>query len=215
MKHPIAFFTLAASFAWSGHALALTKAEYDAQKDRIEADFKSSRERCGSMQANAKDVCEAQAKGDQKIARAQLEAQYKPSARNDQKVKEAQADARYDVAKEQCDDMEGNRKDVCVKEAKAAQTAAKADARVTRASSAERPAVPGAAGTAGSGMTDNRSTQAGTPANSRQAATADARKDAAEDKNKAQYEVAKERCDAMSGNAKDSCISAAKQRYGQ
>lgn len=181
MKKPLALITLAVSLIWGGSALALTKAEYDAQKDRIEADFKTSRERCGSMQANAKDVCEAQAKGDQKIARAQLEAQYKPSARNDQKLKEAQADARYDVAKEQCDDMDGNRKDVCMKEAKAAQTAAKADAKVTRASSNASPAAAGAA----------------------------------EDKNKAQYEVAKERCDAMSGNAKDSCMSAAKSRYGQ
>lgn len=215
MKHPLALITMAVSLTWGGSALALTKAEYDAQKDRIEADFKTSRERCGSMQANAKDVCEAQAKGDQKIARAQLEAQYKPSARNDQKLKEAQADARYDVAKEQCDDMDGNRKDVCMKEAKAAQTAAKADAKVTRASSAPRPAAAGAAGMAGTGMTDNSSTQAGTAANSRQAATADARKEAVEDKNKAQYEVAKERCDAMSGNAKDSCISAAKSRYNQ
>ena len=129
MKHHIALLTLAASFAWSGQALALTKAEHDAQKDRIEADYKASRESCESMQANAKDICRAEAKGKEKIARAQLEAQYKPSARNDQKVKEAQADSTYDVAKEKCDDMSGNNKDVCMKEAKAAHTSAKAETK--------------------------------------------------------------------------------------
>lgn len=126
MKHHLALLTLLASFAWSGHALAMTKAEHDAQKDRIEADYKASRERCESMQANAKDICRAEAKGQEKTARAQLEAQYKPSARNDQKVKDAQADATYDVAKEKCDDMSGNSKDACMKEAKAAHASAKA-----------------------------------------------------------------------------------------
>lgn len=119
MKHSIALLTLAASLSFGGHALALTKAEYDVQKERIEADYKASRERCDSMQANAKDICQAEAKGQEKIARAQLEAQYKPSARNDKKVKDAQVDARYDVAKEKCDDMSGNSKDVCMKDAKA------------------------------------------------------------------------------------------------
>ena len=41
----------------------------------------------------------------------------------------AKAEAEYAVAKERCDDQAGNAKDVCVKEAKSAQTAAKANAR--------------------------------------------------------------------------------------
>ncbi len=143
MKHHLALITLLASFAWSGHALAMTKAEHDAQKDRIEADYKASRESCESMQENAKDICRAEAKGKQKVARAQLEAQYKPSARNEQRVKEAQADATYNVAKEKCDDMTGNNKDVCMKEAKAAHTSAKASAKVTRAASNGRSAAAG------------------------------------------------------------------------
>jgi hypothetical protein len=44
---------------------------------------------------------------------------------------------------------------------------------------------------------------------------AEARNDAAETENKAEYKVASERCDAMSGNAKDSCMAAARARYGQ
>lgn len=45
--------------------------------------------------------------------------------------------------------------------------------------------------------------------------TTEARNDAAEVKDKADYKVASERCDAMSGNAKDSCVATARARYGQ
>ena len=39
------------------------------------------------------------------------------------------ADAEYDVAKEKCDDLAGNAKDVCVKDAKAAREKAKTSAK--------------------------------------------------------------------------------------
>jgi hypothetical protein len=42
-------------------------------------------------------------------------------------------------------------------------------------------------------------------------AVADARQDSTE----AQYDVAKEKCDALSGDAKDACIKDAKLRYHQ
>ncbi len=45
--------------------------------------------------------------------------------------------------------------------------------------------------------------------------TTEARNDAAETKNKADYKLASERCDAMSGNAKDSCVASARARFGQ
>jgi hypothetical protein len=44
---------------------------------------------------------------------------------------------------------------------------------------------------------------------------AEARNDAADAKDKADYKVASERCDAMSGNAKDSCMASARARFGQ
>ena len=36
--------------------------EYKREKDRIEADAKSAKERCKPMKDNAKDICEAEAK---------------------------------------------------------------------------------------------------------------------------------------------------------
>ena len=41
------------------NAKAASSDEYRADKDRIEADYKASKEKCKSMTANAKDICMA------------------------------------------------------------------------------------------------------------------------------------------------------------
>src|SRR6476661_1316672 len=179
------------AFAGASHAAdkTMSRDAYKADKDKIEAQYKSDKGHCSSMSGNAKDICQAEAKGKEKVAKAELEANYKNTdkARNDARV--AQADADYDVAKEKCDDMSGNQKDVCVKEAKATHTKAKADAKVARA--------------------DRDATR--TAENKR----ANARQDAREDTRDAQYKVAAEKCDAMSGAAKDQCVKDAKMHYGK
>jgi len=43
----------------------------------------------------------------------------------------------------------------------------------------------------------------------------EARRDAASDKRDADYAVAKEKCDALAGEAKDACVNAAKARFSQ
>ena len=185
----------AAGIAFAGAANAadsktMSRDAYKADKDKIEAQYKADKERCGSMSGNAKDVCQAEAKGKEKVAKAELEANYKNTDKARIDARTAKADADYDVAKEKCDDLSGNQKDVCVKEAKAAQTKAKADAKVARTT-----------------------TTTGTMKTS--AKTAEVKKDAAEDKREANYKVAKEKCDALSGDAKDKCVSEAKMKYGQ
>jgi hypothetical protein len=194
MSRLIISLLAAAGIAFTGAAGAaddhgMSRDQYKADKDRIEAQYKADSDQCKSMKGNAADICKAEAKGKEKVAKAELEANYKNTdkARYDARV--ARADADYDVAKEKCDDMSGNQKDVCVKEAKAAHTKAKADAKVARADSST----------------------------TRKAAEkrADVRQNAREDTREAQYKVAAEKCDAMSGAAKDQCIKDAKMRYGK
>jgi hypothetical protein len=43
----------------------------------------------------------------------------------------------------------------------------------------------------------------------------EAKKDASQDKRDAEYKLAVEKCDAMSGDAKASCVSAAKAKFGK
>jgi len=179
------------AFAGASHAAdkTMSRDAYKADKDKITAEYKSEKDHCSSMSGNAKDICQAEAKGKEKVAKAELEANYKNTDRARYDARVAQADADYDVAKEKCDDMSGNQKDVCMKEAKAMRTKEKANAKIAKVDS--------------STVHDT--------ANKRAEARTDARKDTRE----AEYKVAAEKCDALSGAAKDQCVKDAKAHYGK
>src|SRR5215472_15262814 len=89
---------------------------------------------------------------------------------NEYKAAVAHADADYKAAKTDCARLQGNDKDVCLKDARAAHVAAIEDAKAYRISS-----------------------QAS-------ASARDAKLDA-------RFDAAKERCEALSGDAKDACIA--------
>ena len=113
-----------------------------------------------------------------KVALAELEYGYTGKAADRNKVAVMKAESAYAVAKERCDDLAGNAKDVCVKEAKAVETKALADAKMGQEIGA-------------------------------------AKKDAAADKRDAEYNVAIQKCDALAGDAKSSCVAAAKTEFGK
>jgi len=184
------------ALAGAGHAATSSTQGSASNKDarnaaykNAEAQYKSEKDACKSMTGNAKDICIEQAKGKEKVAKAEADAAWKNTPKAREHARVTKADADYKVAKEKCDDMTGNQKDVCVKEAKAAHTKAKADAKVDRVA-------------------------ADSTAKSSEK-TAEARKDAAEDKRDADYKVAIEKCDSLSGAAKDTCVKNAKTRYGK
>ena len=201
-KLSINVIALAVSLAFSAGAMAagISKDEYKAGKDKITAEYKSAKAGCASLSGNPNDTCMAEAKGNEKVERAELEASYKPTRKTHYQARVAKAEADYAVAKEKCDDLAGNAKDVCVKEAKAAETAAKADAKAQmKTSDANATANEKSAEARGKAKTQ----------------AADARKDATADKLDAQYQVAKEKCDDLAGNAKDDCVKEAKARFGK
>jgi len=171
------------------HAQPMNKEARDAAIKTAETQYKAAKEACDSLSGNAKDICVEDAKGKEKVAKADAEAAYTNTPKAREAARVARADATYEVAKEKCDDLAGNAKDVCVKEAKAAHTKAKADARVDRVASDTR----------------NESAEK----------TADARRAAMDDKRDADYKVAIEKCDALAGAAKDACVRDAKTRYGK
>jgi hypothetical protein len=117
----------------AAQAETMNKPDYSAGKTRISADYKTHKAACDGMSGNAKDVCVEEAKAKEKVARAELEFGYTGKAADEVKVRVARAETAYAVAKEKCDDLAGNGKDVCVKEAKAVEVKALADARVVKA----------------------------------------------------------------------------------
>ena len=122
--------TLFATASYS--ADRLSKEAYASEKNRIAAEYKTDILRCGSLSGNAKDICKAEVKGKEKSAKADAYAAYKGTDKAATEALIARADADYSVAKEKCDDLSGNAKDVCVKDAKAAHTKAKVDAKANQ-----------------------------------------------------------------------------------
>lgn len=113
----------------------LTKEEAAAEKARIEAQYKADRKGCGTLSGNGKDICIEQAKGNEKVALAELDYKQDGNPHNRDKVAEAKADANYAIAKEKCDDLAGDQKDICVKDAKAAKARADSEIKATRKTS--------------------------------------------------------------------------------
>lgn len=187
-------------FSTGPMAAGISKADYSVGKDKIAAEYKVAKAACDPLSGNPKDICVAEAKGKEEVARAELDDSYKLTRKSLYGVRISKAEADYAVANEKCDDMAGNAKDVCVKEAKAVQASAKADAKLQMKTSTARATA------------NEKSTEARVEANSK---TADAEKAAAATKVNAEYKVAKEKCDDMAGNAKDVCIKDAKARFGK
>jgi len=128
----IGFSALALALVYSASAMAqgLSRDQYKAAKQKITAEYAAAKTACDSLSGNNKDICIAEARGKEKIAKAEVLASYKPNLQTHHKVRVANAQASYAVAMQRCDDLAGNVKDVCVKEAKQAQTTAIADADV-------------------------------------------------------------------------------------
>ena len=167
----------------------MSKDAHDTAYKNAETQYKADKAACSNLSGNAKDICKEEAKGKEKSAKADADAAYKNTPKAREAARMAHADAAYNVAKEKCDDLSGNAKDVCVKEAKAAHVKAEADAKVDRVAA----------------DTSSTSTEK----------VAAARKEAAEDKRDAEYKVAIEKCDSLAGAAKDTCVANAKSHYGK
>lgn len=121
-----------ASCALAGAAGAMTKADYQAQRLRIQHQYATAKDRCSAATGHARELCRTQAHVEYDTARAQLRAQYKPSPRNRQQAGKAQADGAYQLAREKCGDLSGGARDVCRSEAKAAWQSARAGNTVTK-----------------------------------------------------------------------------------
>ena len=201
-SHPLNLLALALclTFGVAAQAQTMSKEEYKMAGEKISADYKAGKIPCASLAGNAKDICMAEVKGTEKTAKAELDANYKPSAKAHRNARDAKADAVYTVAKLRCKDHAGNAKDVCIKEAKSVEAASKADSKLQQKTYDAK---------ADAKKTSN---EAVNKANEK---VSEARSEAAADKTDAKYKVAKEKCDALSGVAKDNCLSDAKLSFGK
>ena len=174
-----AILSLSALLAFApAQAAQIGTVDYKAGKTKIAADYKADQLACKGMTANAKDVCQEEAKAKEKNDLAALEYGHTGKASDEKKMLSVQVDTAYAVAKEKCDDLAGNAKDVCVQEAKAVHTKGLAELKLVKEVAA-------------------------------------AGKDAKESSREADLKLANEKCDALTGDAKSTCQSAAQARFGK
>ena len=129
-----AMATFAFAFACgSATAAPMTKGEYKAAKKKIVAEYTVERQKCGSRYGNAAALCIAHADGERDVAKAELEAQYKPSARTNYDAAIARSKSAYTIARDECNEQSGApARKACIKEAVDARKAAEADAQAKR-----------------------------------------------------------------------------------
>ena len=138
MKLKLTIIAAALALGTASFAQAADKADrkvHNADEERIESEYKAAKEKCDAMQGNQKDICVAEAKAHEKVAKAENDAKHaKDPSKEQAKVQRVKADAEYDVAKQRCQEMKGNEKDVCMKEAQVQRDKTRASAARTERS---------------------------------------------------------------------------------
>ena len=182
---------IAAAFAVIGvaaHATPMSREAHRAQELRIEAEYDAAQARCKPLQGNARDVCKEQVRGVRDIQQAELALQYKPTVDNDEKLRIARAEAVYAVSLQKCKPLDGNAREVCRKDAKAVFAGAKAEAKLQKDVVAQQ--------MRSDGIVRERTER--------------------DDKiAEAQFNAARERCEMLPGEGRDTCLVDARKRFGK
>jgi hypothetical protein len=126
----IAAATLLACTLVPASAEPLAPADLRAAKEHVEDVYKADKDACKSVSGNARDICQAQAKGKEQVTLSEIEYRQTGKQADAVKVGLARADGEFEVAKERCDDLAGQPKSLCLTQAKAAHTTAEADAKL-------------------------------------------------------------------------------------
>ncbi len=146
MKHLLTAAAFAVAFGLPAAGRAMTDGDYKSQHARVRAEERAALQKCNNLAANAKDICIAEARGAAQVATAELDARrrsFDPQARRDLRIAKAQAE--HDISKEKCDDLAGNVREVCLKDARTilqrTKSEAEADRKAGESASASRDRV--------------------------------------------------------------------------
>ena len=155
-------------------------------------------------------------------------------SKDDYTAGKARISTDYKAAKTACVEFKDNAKDICTEEAKAKEKIARAELEYSytgkpkdqtklkevQAKSAYAVAKEKCDDKAGNDkdvcVKEAKAVETKALADTKMAKDVkEVRKDATEDKRDADYKVAAEKCDAMTGDAKTSCMTAAKTKFGK
>jgi hypothetical protein len=142
MKRTTLYATLVAALLVSATAYGISAAvdsprslmsptDYSAAKKDIESQTRTALAGCRDMDGQAKDVCKAEARADERIRKADLDAQYRGTVAAAADARLARAKAQYDVARAKCSDQHGEGKLSCLRDARSEKAKALVQAKQT------------------------------------------------------------------------------------
>lgn len=138
--HPLRTSLIALIVAGSASAtLAVTpmnRADQQAAKKQISAEYKADKAACKRLTGNDQDVCEEKAEAKEKVAQAELEYNHSGKPEDADKLARIRVTTAYEVAEELCDARSGDAKRACVDDAKAVRDKGLRDAKARRGSPA-------------------------------------------------------------------------------
>jgi hypothetical protein len=140
MKRTTLYATLVAALLVSATAYGISAAvdsprslmsptDYSIAKKAIESQTRTALAGCRDMDGQAKDVCKAEARADERIRKADLDAQYRGTVAAAADARLARAKAQYDVARAKCSDQHGEAKLSCLRDARSEKAKALAQAK--------------------------------------------------------------------------------------
>jgi hypothetical protein len=129
MKRTTLVATLAGALLVSATAFGISAAvdsprslmsptDYSVMKKSIESDTRLALGKCRDQESQGRDVCKAEARADERVKKADLEAQYRGTVAAAADARLARAKASYDIAKARCGDQRGEDKLSCLRSAR-------------------------------------------------------------------------------------------------
>jgi len=107
----------------------MDKNEYAAGRRAIEADARLNISKCRDVDGAARDLCRAEARADERIRKADLEATYRGTVAAAADARLERAKAQYEIARAKCSDRHGSDRLECMKAARADKARALAEAK--------------------------------------------------------------------------------------
>ena len=108
----------------------MSPVDYGQAKHAIESETRQAIGKCRDEDSRARDLCKAQARAEERVRKADLEARYRGTVAAAAEAKLARAKAQYDVARVKCGNERGEDKLACLRSARAEKAKALTEAKV-------------------------------------------------------------------------------------
>lgn len=131
------FFAILLSVAALGISAAvnsprtlMSRADYSEGKNAIEAETRMALAGCRESESSAKDICKSEARAEERVKEADLQARYHGTVAAADEARIARTKAAYDVAKARCGIHKGDERTECLRSAREDNGKALSDAKL-------------------------------------------------------------------------------------